>query len=241
MSGSTGFSPRSEPSYYPISINLKGYTVLVVGAGQLALPVLSGLIDFGAAIDVVAPHAVSEIRDLMVTHPERISLQQREFSQLDRERIGAGHYLLVYACTNSEEENSRVLEVAATAKVLAHSVDAPDRSAFIVPSVLKRGHLKVAVSTDGLVPVLARAVRRKIEASLGTEIDKYVLFIRALREKLVELETDPQLGNPADRRKIARRLAESEEIFLALQRENFEEANHLVSMIIAEAREAANV
>ena len=212
-----------------------------MGAGRLALPKVERLVDFGAHVDIVAPLVISEIQEILEIHVDRVKLNRRNFAPEDVERITRREYLLVFACTNDNEENARVLQAAKEAGVLAHVPDSPEQSNFILPSVLKRGHLKISVATDGLSPLIGKALRQKIEAALGTEIDKYVLFIDSMREKLVELESDPRLGNPLTRREIARQLAESEEILLALQRESFEEAGRLVQMFIAEAREAPSI
>lgn len=241
MSTRPGQHARFFSGFYPLSLDLNGRSVLVVGAGQLACSRIYSLIDSGATVEVVAPVVLPEIDDLVPVHGSRVRIHRRSFAEEDAARIKAREFFLVMACTNSEEENLRVGQAARSDGVLVHVVDNLDLSDFVVPKVVKRGHLKIAVSSDGLSPAVDRAVRARVESALGVQIDKYVLFLGFLRERLLALETDPRLAEPGSRRKAARRLAESEEIYLAVQRENFDEAARLVQQIVAEEQDAARV
>jgi len=232
-------NPDTE-TYYPINVNLKGKKVLMCGASRLALAEINRLAEFGAHIDVVAPNMVSELTDLALTYGERINLLRRAFDQDDVLKLKNRVYLLVFAFCTREEENNRILDAARDAGVFAFAVDNTERSDYIVPSLIKRGHLKIAVSTDSLSPPLERALVERIEATFVNEIDKYTLFLNAMQDRVQRLLKDSNLSQPAIFRRVMRRLAESEEIFFALQRRNFEEAHHLCEAIVFEIKSEFN-
>lgn len=239
--GATLPATRGGPGFFPISIKLADRHVLVVGGGRAALIESRRLVDFGALVEVVAPHPVSELQDASVTYGHRIALQKRAFGLEDEDKIAAGHFVLVFACSNSADENEYVAKLANDAGILVCMPDSGEplsTATFVVPSVRKRGHVKIAVSTDGYCPALARTLLERIESSLGGKIDNYVIFLDGLRERLVRLENEFSTDN--ERQQFLRRLTESEELILAFQRENFEEAAQLVEMIVAEVREPAS-
>ncbi|HEY9718583.1 MAG TPA: NAD(P)-dependent oxidoreductase [Trichormus sp.] len=227
-------------TYYPINLNLKGHRVLMCGASRLALAEITRLVEFGAQIDVIAPNMVSELNDVALTYGNRINLMRRSFDDNDIANLKKGVYLLVFAFSTKEDENGRILDAARQARVFAFAIDDTERSDYIVPSLIKRGHLKIAVSTDSLSPPLERALVERIEATFVNEIDKYTLFLNAMQERIQRLIKDANLSQPAIFRRVMRRLAESEEIFAALQRRNFEEANHLCEAIVFEIKSEFN-
>lgn len=227
-----------SPNYFPISIKLAGKHVLVVGGGRSGLMVTRRLLDFGARVDVVAPHMMAELGDLALTYGQQLTLVKRKFSLEDEDKINQRAYMLVFACSGEVDQNIYVANLSREAGVLVSSPDGQELlvdSSFVLPAMRKRGHVKIAVSTDGLSFPLARTLLERIEASLGSKIDMYVLFLERLREKLVNAKRSIE-----QEQAIVRRLGESEEILLAFQRENFEEAENLATAIMLE-EEAASV
>lgn len=226
--------------YFPINLNLNGRKVLMCGGSRLALAEISRLVEFGAQVDVLAPNMVTELQETALAYGDRITLIRRDFEDQDSDALQNGKYVLVFAFYTKEEDNSRVLEAAKEARVLAFACDNPEESDYITPSLIRRGHLKIGVSTDALSPPLERALVERIEATFVGEIDKYTLFLNAMQERITRLLNDRHLSQPAIFRRVMRRLAESEEIFLALQRRNFEEANHLAEAIVFEIKSEFN-
>ncbi len=218
--------------------------MLVLGGGRAALSQVRLLTDFGARVDVIAPQVVSELMELAVTHGHRVSIQQRPLSRSDEESIARRQYMLVLACTGDSEQDKHIARLASESGVLVslpENLEVASPASFIVPAIRKRGHVKIAVSTDGLSAALSRALLERIETSLGSKIDKYVLFLEALRERLLKLDTELKGKNDESRQQILRRLSESEELNLAFQRENFEEALQLLERVIAEVKETSTI
>jgi precorrin-2 dehydrogenase/sirohydrochlorin ferrochelatase len=92
--------------------------------------------------------------------------------------------LLVIAATNDAAVNRKVWEDAEARRMLVNVVDVPPLCNFIVPSIMRHGELTVAVSTGGASPVVARAVRQRIEAEIGPEWGELVALLRATRKEL---------------------------------------------------------
>jgi siroheme synthase-like protein len=229
--------------YLPINVKLAERPVLVVGGGRSALTETRRLIEAGAHVDVVSPHMVAELQELGVTHGHKVKLSRRAFSLEDEDALQKRNWALVFACSGQPDQDDYVAKLANDAGVLVCMPDDHDpasRASFFVPAIRKRGLIRIAVATEGYSHALAKALLERIEASLGGRIDKYMLVADSLRERVNAL-----CGNEAitenDRRHILQRLTQSEEVILAFQRENFDEALQLVDMVINESRDPATI
>lgn len=162
-----------RPTSYPVNLRLSGLPVLVVGGGPVAARKMEALVQAGACVTVVAPAAVHGIAD----QPD-VGWQQRMYR-----RGEAGSYRLVVTATNDPAVNAQVARDCEDANVFVNSADDPANCTFTLPSVARREHLQVAVSTDGRSPALARWLRRRIER----EIDSgYAVLLDLLAEARTE-------------------------------------------------------
>ena len=143
-------------SYYPVFLDVRGRTALVVGGGAVAERKAAGLARAGACVRVVAPTVTAGLeahaRDGLV------DLRRRAFRENDVEGV-----FLVYAATDDAAVNEAVYAEAEARGVPANVVDDPAHCSFIVPSVVRRGPLQLAVSTSGAAPALAKRLRRELE------------------------------------------------------------------------------
>ncbi len=97
---------------------------------------------------------------------------------------------LVYAATGDGELSRRLFEEARRLNILINVADAPDFCSFIVPSVIRRGRLQVAISTEGASPALARSLRQRMESWLGDEVEVLLEVMAAARDWLKHHEPD---------------------------------------------------
>lgn len=141
---------------YPIFVDLKNQACLVVGAGQVALRKVRLMQSAGAIITVIAPEADAELIDEFGDSIQHIA---RKFSADD-----IGDYRLITAATNDRSVNRQVSELAQAKNIPVNVVDQPDLCSFITPSIIDRSPVLIAISTGGAAPVLARALRSKIES-----------------------------------------------------------------------------
>jgi precorrin-2 dehydrogenase / sirohydrochlorin ferrochelatase len=144
-------------SYYPIFLTLEGRSCLVIGGGAVAERKVTGLLAAGATVTVVSPTLTAalamEVRDGRIRHVARAY----QASDLEGHR-------LAFVATDDGAVNADVAQDGARAGVWVNAADDPDHCDFILPSVLRRGRLQVAVATGGASPALSRAVREELEA-----------------------------------------------------------------------------
>lgn len=146
---------------YPVMLDLRGRRCLVVGAGRIALGKITGLVAAGAALTVVAPAAVAEVERL--ASEGSLALQRRGYARGDLSGMR-----LAFAATNDPDVNLQVAADADRAGIWANVVDVPMLCAFTMPAVARSGDLEVAIGTNGAAPFAAAAVKRAMEARMGT-------------------------------------------------------------------------
>ena len=158
----------------PIFLRLDRRPCLVVGAGTVALAKIESLRAAGAAITVVAPAAVLQVRDL--ASQGVLTWRQRKFEMDD-----LGGTFLVIAATNDSAVNHDVYEEALRRNVLCNAVDDPPNCDFYFGSVVSRGDLQIAISTAGESPALAQRLRREIDSQLAPDLGPWVTELGGLR------------------------------------------------------------
>ncbi len=139
---------------YPVNLELTGQRVLMVGGGPVAARKVAGILAAGAVVTVVAPDAVAELAE----HPD-VRWHQREYR-----RGEAASYRLVFTATSDPAVNAQVARDCRAANVFVNSADDPANCSFTLPSVVQRGNLRFAVSTNGRSPAFAAWLRRRLEA-----------------------------------------------------------------------------
>jgi precorrin-2 dehydrogenase len=159
-----------EKRYYMACLDLEGRSVLVVGGGRIALEKVTGLLECGADVTVVAPEIRDDVRALPVTWLPRAY----EPADLDR------RYLVV-AATEIESLNAEVARNAAERSLLCNVVDDPDKCTVILPAIHRQGPIAIAVSTGGASPALAKWLRDRIAAQVGPTHADLARQLRALR------------------------------------------------------------
>ena len=184
----------NEKRFYLACLDLEGRSCLVVGGGAVALEKVRGLLDCGARVTVVAPRIGDELRTLDV------ELVQRGYRTTDLD----GRFLVV-AATSIPSLNRRVHEDAETRSLLCNVVDVPELCNFILPAVLRRDPIAIAVSTGGASPALAQRIRDDIAELVGPEHAELALRLRELRPWAKD-----NLGSYEERREFFADLVASE-------------------------------
>jgi precorrin-2 dehydrogenase / sirohydrochlorin ferrochelatase len=166
-------------SLFPMFMKLRGRQCLVVGAGTVAEPKITSLLEAEATVKVVAPEATEQVKSL--ARESRIQWQQRRFRESDVEDC-----FLVVSATNSVDVNATVYREAEARGVICNAVDDPDRCDFYYPAVVRRGPLQIAISTAGYSPALAQRLRRELEEQFGPEYSGWVEQLGRDRTRLRE-------------------------------------------------------
>lgn len=160
--------------YFPVSLKVGGERCLVVGGGAVALQKARALAKAGARLTVVSPALRAGFRRL------RGEIRRRRFRAGDV----AGH-VVVIAATNDPSANRAVFEACRRRGIPVNVVDVPELCSFIVPSVARRGPVTVAVSTAGLSPSLAKALRERLEEVLPASLGPLARRLGARRARLL--------------------------------------------------------
>jgi len=163
--------------YYPVALDLRERPCLVVGGGPVAESKVEGLLAAGARVTVVSP-ALSERLESWA-RAGRIAHARREYtaSDLDGQQ-------LVFSATDRRDVTETVARDARLRGVWVNAADDPVYCDFLLPSVLRRGRLVVAVSTGGASPALAARVRRDLESYFTPEYAELVELAAEVRREL---------------------------------------------------------
>ncbi len=170
---------------FPIFLSLRGRPALVVGGGEQAARKVELLLSAGARVSLVAGTVNGEIAQLIAEG--RIFWAGRSFD--DGDLAGA---MLAIVASDEEALRARVSAAAQARGVPVNVVDRPALSTFIMPSIVDRGAVTVAVSTDGAAPALARKVRAEIERTLPAAIGRVARFAEIFREQVRRTLVDPR-------------------------------------------------
>ena len=172
MSESVKEEARFEP--YPLYVNLDGEPVVVVGGGQVAERKIQTLLEYGACVRLIAPEATDALQALAAE--SRIEWMPRCYEPGDLDAA------LFAVCATDDPHVSEAVYAEANARhMLVNVVDIPRLCNAIVPSVLKRGRLQIAVSTGGASPSCARDIRRSLETRFPEYWEDYLDTLAELR------------------------------------------------------------
>lgn len=166
-------------SYYPILIQLKGMKAVVVGGGVVAQRKIETLLAYQADVHIISRELTPKLSAYL--EERRIKLSGHEFK--DSHLDGA---FVVIAATDDPLLNRRVSKEASARGLLVNAVDQPADCNFIVPSILRRGDLLVAVSTSGKSPAFAKKIREGLEGQFGEEYGYFLVLMGRLRDEILE-------------------------------------------------------
>lgn len=174
--------------YYPVYLNLCGKKVLVVGGGKVALRKTKRLLKANASTIVVSPFFVHGFSNLK-SH-KNLLLNVKKFDTNDLYDV-----FLVFAATDDLILNSEIADICERKKIICNIADNLEKSAFIVPSSIKRGDLILSISTGGKSPALSRKLRKDFEKKFGDEYEVFLYFLGIVREEILE----KRRGNPENK------------------------------------------
>lgn len=170
-------------SLLPLFIDIKDKPCLVVGGGKIAARKLKMLCKAEADITVIAPHLCDEINALCETHS--LSSHMRDFVDDDIK-----NQCLIIAATNDSALNKHISDIAKQKNILINVADDFKQGDVVLPSVIDRDPIQIAVTTGGASPVLARLLRRNLERCTPSAYGSLASLVEHYREKTTELIQD---------------------------------------------------
>jgi precorrin-2 dehydrogenase/sirohydrochlorin ferrochelatase len=164
-------------SYYPIFLDLKGRKCVVVGGGSVAERKTGMLLEHHASVTVISPTLNQGLQHL--AEQGVIQTIIRNYQVGDLEEV-----FLVIAATDDPCINTAIADQRGKQRALVNVVDNPEISDFIVPALVRRGDITIAISTAGKSPALARKIRAELEKSFGVEYASLVRLVNEVRSEL---------------------------------------------------------
>jgi precorrin-2 dehydrogenase/sirohydrochlorin ferrochelatase len=170
--------------YYPIFLDIRGKKCVIIGGGEVAARKAERLLDCGAKVSVISPKLAPELAALK--DKKLISHIAAEYSGdlID----GAA---LIIGATDNEKTNAQISRDARSKSIPVNIVDDPQKCDFILPSLVQRGDLAMAIGTGGKSPALARHLREELESRYGKE---YEILLNILGNLRVRMEKNAGVG-----------------------------------------------
>lgn len=174
-------NPVSQNPLYPVFFKLDKLKMLVVGAGEVGYEKMFFILKSSpnANITIVAPWAREEVSEIIGSQKYKINWIERKFKATDIDG-----YDLIVAATNFPEVNQQVYDAAKAKGKLINVADTPDLCDFYLGSIVTRGNLKVAISTNGKSPTFAKRFRQVLEDVLPDDSAELVENLKVFRDRL---------------------------------------------------------
>ena len=162
---------------YPVFLKLETMETLLVGGGNVGLEKLQSLLHNspGARVTIVAPEIKDELRRFIADYPD-CSVIERKFEEADLENKD-----LVIIAVNNEETSKAVKELANKKCLLVNVADTPELCDFYLGSIVQKGNLKIAISTNGKSPTMAKRVKEVINDMIPYEMESVLDNMQTIR------------------------------------------------------------
>lgn len=165
---------------FPVFIKLEHFNVLIVGGGLVAFEKLNALLTNSPAtnIRVVAKEFHPDVLE-RVKHFTNVSVIQKAFDETDLTDI---HFIIT--ALNDVETSRQIVELAHSKRILINSADKPELCDFYLGAIVQKGDLKIAISTNGKSPTMAKRIKDFFNDIIPDEIETTLENIYALRSRL---------------------------------------------------------
>lgn len=209
--------------YFPVFLDVRERPCMVIGGGTVAERKAFALFDAGADLTVVSPSLTPSLREF--TGNGKITHREKHFEEQDI----AGAYLVI-AATNDAVVNEAVARACRKRGILVNTATSPDEGTFVVPSVVERGDLLIAISTCGDSPALARKVREDLERTYGPEYGAFLEKMANLRRRLLTEMTEEVV-----RRRVYQAVVDSDVLYLLKAGQTHEADKRIAEIVKAVA------
>jgi len=165
---------------YPIFLKLDQVETLLVGAGNVGLEKLQSLLSNSreAKVTIVASRVNEEVEQLAGNHPF-CNIINREFKETDLDNKD-----LVILATGDRQSNERIRQLAKEKRIIVNVADTPDLCDFYLGSIVRKGNLKIAISTNGKSPTMAKRLKEILEDMIPDEMEGVLDNLQAIRSAM---------------------------------------------------------
>lgn len=171
---------------FPLVLDVKGWSVLVIGGDEEAAEKTQRLLESGARVTVISPALHEALKQLAAS--AKVIHRGRHFRETDLE-----HTILVLNTLRGDRDFAKMLLAKAREKgFLLWSVDYPEACSVTMPAVVASGHVRVAISTSGVAPALSGFMKEDLDRILDGEFAAFVEWLGQLREQARANEPDAE-------------------------------------------------
>jgi len=170
---------------FPAFLKLENRQVIIIGGGTLAEAKLPALLEAGALVRIISPRLNPTLTAQVRAH--HLDWWPKLYEPGDL----AGAFLVI-AATTIPEVNAAVFREADARGILCNSVDDVDNCHFYYGSIVQRGDLQIAISTNGKSPALAQRLRKELEKQFGPEYADWLEWLGAVRQNLRAQSSEPE-------------------------------------------------
>jgi len=165
---------------FPVFLKLENLHTLIVGGGYVGFEKITAVLDNSpeAIVTLVSPEISTQIQEIAASN-HRVSLIFRKFEDADLFEKD-----LVIVATNDKEENKRIKSEARKRHLLCNVADTPAYCDFYLSSVVRKGNLKVAISTNGMSPTMAKRLKEVLNEALPDNLETAMEQLKAVRDML---------------------------------------------------------
>jgi len=171
---------------FPAFLKLDNRQIIIIGGGALAESKLPALLQSGARIRIISPRLNPNLQAQLRTN--NLDWWPKRYEPGDL----AGAFLVIAATSNSEV-NAAVFQEAEARNILCNAVDDIENCHFYYGSIVQRGDLQIAISTNGKSPALAQRLRKELEEQFGPEYATWLEWLGAARQILRAQNSEPEL------------------------------------------------
>jgi precorrin-2 dehydrogenase/sirohydrochlorin ferrochelatase len=172
----------SENAGFQVTVDLDGRPCLVIGGNEESVEKTTRLLDAGAKVTVVHPTLHGDLRKL--TASGKIIHRGRTFRSTDAQ----GVVVILNVLKDDLALAKSLYELAKTERFFVWSMDHTEYSTILMPALVKRGPLRMAISTSRTAPALAKTLRENLDSVFDEEFDQFLDWLGALREELKKTE-----------------------------------------------------
>ncbi len=161
--------------YYPIYLDIEGRNVIIIGGGNVCARKAETMMNYGARVTVVSPEFTGEIEGWAAEGRLEIRRKLYDAGDLDGANI-------VIASTDDQSVNEQIAADCRARRIPVNVVDVTHLCEFIVPAIIEKNGIQIAISTGGKSPALARTLKEDLQRTIGPEYSEINDLLGSLRE-----------------------------------------------------------
>jgi precorrin-2 dehydrogenase/sirohydrochlorin ferrochelatase len=161
--------------YYPIYLDIENRNVLIIGGGNVCARKAETMLKYGARVTIVSPEFTDEIQQW--ASDGKLQLRKKHYQSTDLEGVH-----IVIASTDDQSVNETIAADCRARRIPVNVVDVTPLCEFIVPAIIEKGSIQIAISTGGKSPALARTLKEDLQRSIGPEYAEVNDVLGTLRD-----------------------------------------------------------